>query len=143
MGDLRVTRTVTIPARELDLSFSTSGGPGGQHANKAATRVEVSWNVDASRALGPRQRHRVRTRLARRIDASGTLRLSSDRHRSQMRNREDVLQRLSVLVRDALSPEKQRVGTVPTGQSREKRLAQKKRRAEIKRLSGAVVDYGS
>lgn len=133
MEDLRVNRSLVIPGDELRLSFSTSGGPGGQHANKAATRVEVAWNVASSRALGPRQRSRILAALRTRIDSNGTLRLSSDRYRSQRRNREDVLNRLAQLVAEALKPPKPRRATAPTPAARERRLADKRRRSDVKR----------
>jgi ribosome-associated protein len=130
---LRINRTLTIPSNELDLSFSPSGGPGGQHANRSSTRVDLAWNVDASQALGPRQRARIRSGLRNRIDSSGTLRLSSDSHRSQLRNREDVLRRLAALVAQALRPVKHRRKTSPTAASVERRLRAKRRRSEVKR----------
>lgn len=133
MNDLRVTRSVVIPAHEIGLRATTSGGPGGQHANKVATRVELAWNVDSSEALGPRQRERVRHKLRNRIDSSGTLRLSSDRYRSQLRNKQDVLQRLASLVGEALEPVKRRLPTAPSRAATERRLQDKKRRGDIKR----------
>ncbi len=136
MTALRVNRSVAIPLDELQLNFSPSGGPGGQHANKSSTRAEVVWNVHSSNALGPRQKERVLGALRKRIDRSGNLRMSSDRYRSQTRNREDVLQRLSRVVAEALLPKKARVATSPTRGAHEKRLRAKKRRAEIKRARG-------
>jgi ribosome-associated protein len=133
MSDIRVGSSLTIPQDEIRFSFSTSSGPGGQHANKVATRVTIEWNVGASRALGPRQRARIRERLRRRIDAAGVLRLSSDRYRSQVRNRDDVTERLRALVADALRPQKARVATKPTRAARERRLEAKRRRGDIKR----------
>lgn len=138
--DVHVNRHLTIPRDEIKLSFSTSGGPGGQHANKVATRVDLSWNVDSSRVLGPRQRQRLRAKLRNRIDSSGNLRLSSDAQRSQMRNREAVLTRLETTVRQALKREARRVATKPTKASQEKRLQAKKRRSEIKRSRSGRFD---
>ena len=132
--DVRVGRSVTIPGDELEMSFSTSGGPGGQHANKTATRVELTWNVATSRALSSHQRDRVMSRLAHRIDSAGRLRLTSDAHRSQLRNRDDVLERLKKEVAAALRPVKPRRPTKPTAAGRERRLQAKRRRSEIKRL---------
>lgn len=100
------------------------------------------WNVATSRSLGPRQRERLRNRLRNRIDTSGTLRLTSDRYRSQLRNREDVIERLRDLVADALRPEKHRHKTAPTKASKERRLRDKKRRAELKRARRELDDYG-
>lgn len=130
---VRVNRSVVIPEDEIRLEFTTSGGPGGQHANKSATRAVLVWNVDSSRALGPRQRARIKGRLRHRIDTAGNLRLSSAAHRSQLRNREAVRERLRVLVEEALQPEKKRVGTAPTRSSKESRLRAKKVRADVKR----------
>lgn len=136
--DVRVSRSLTIPRRELKISFETSGGPGGQHANKAATRVVLEWDVAGSASLGPRQRARLLERLPRRIDSSGTLRVTSDRFRSQTRNRDDAMERLAALVRDALRPVAARVATQPTIAARERRLQAKRRRSEVKRRRGRV-----
>ncbi len=132
-GGVRVNRSVVIPGDELQLTFSQSGGPGGQHANKTSTRVDVAWNVETSRALGPRQRARVLQKLGSRVDSSGNLRLSSDRYRSQMRNRQDVAERLARTVAAALKEPKTRVGTEPSRAAKERRIQEKKRRAETKR----------
>jgi ribosome-associated protein len=134
VSGIPISRGVTIPEDEIELKFTTSGGPGGQHANRSATRVELTWNVDHSRALDARQRERVRARLRHRIDSSGALRLASDRHRSQLRNREEVRRRLAGLVSDALRPRARRLPTAPTTAARQRRLSSKRRRAETKRL---------
>lgn len=136
MSGVRVNRSVLIPEDEIRLEFTTSGGPGGQHANKSSTRAVLVWNVDTSRALGPRQRARVKGKLRHRIDTSGNLRLSSDAHRSQLRNREAVRERLRALVEDALRPEKKRIGTAPTRSSKENRLRAKRVRSQVKRARG-------
>ena len=138
--NLRVNRSLAIPAAELDYRFSTSGGPGGQHANKVSTRVEVLWNVDRSSVLGPRQRDRIRSKLRHRIDSEGNLRLTSDAQRSQMRNREDARKRLAKLVADALVPPKRRVATKPHRTAVEKRLQAKKQRGELKRRRRETFD---
>jgi ribosome-associated protein len=130
---LRINRTVTIPWNEIELRFSPSGGPGGQHANRSSTRVDLAWNVATSKALGPRQRARIRAALRNRIDSSGIVRLSSDTHRSQLRNREDVVRRLASLVAGALQPVRRRVATSPSAGAVERRLKEKRRRSDIKR----------
>ena len=130
---LKVTRGLEIPDDELHLSFSTSSGPGGQHANKAATRVSVTWNPGRSVVLGPRQRARIEERLSKRIDQRGDITVVSERFRSQLRNREDALERLGQLLSNALRIEKQRRATKPSKSATEKRLAGKKRRSELKR----------
>jgi ribosome-associated protein len=134
---LRVTRSVVIPEDEIRLEFTTPGGPGGQHANRNATRAVLVWNVDGSRVLGPRQRARIKGKLRHRIDSTGNLRLSSAAHRSQLRNREAVRERLRALLEDALRPEKKRIGTAPTRASKETRLRAKRARAEVKKARRA------
>ncbi len=132
--DVRVSRRVTIPESELGFRFTPSGGPGGQHANRSATRAELVWNVEESSALGPRQKARVRRALGRRIDAEGNLRLVSDARRSQARNRKDVVERLAKMVAGALVVPKRRVATKPSAAARERRIRAKRRRGEVKRL---------
>lgn len=129
---IRVTRSVTIPESELAFRYVRSGGPGGQHANKTSTKVELTWDVTTSAALGPRQRARLLENLGRRVEDSGVLRVRSDKHRSQTRNKEDAIERLCTLVERGLSVRKDRVATGPTAGSKKKRLDQKKRRSEIK-----------
>lgn len=133
MADVRVNRNLTIPDSELRMRFTTSGGPGGQHANKSSTRVELLWNVDSSTVLGPRQRARIKGALKRRIDSSGDLHLVSDIHRSQMRNRSEVEVRLRQLLAQALAPTKDRVATKPSRSAVQRRIESKKKRGEIKR----------
>ena len=132
MAGIRINRSVTIPENEIEITYSPSGGPGGQHANKASTRAELVWDAAASDALGPRQRQRVLGALRNRIDSAGRLRLTSDRHRSQLQNRNDVIERFAALVAQALVPPKPRVGTKPTKAAKERRLQEKRRRSEIK-----------
>jgi ribosome-associated protein len=140
VNGVRVTRTLEIPPDELEFTFSTSSGPGGQHVNKSETRVNLTWNVRESKVLGPRQRERILAGLSNRIDSSGRVHLSSSRFRSQWRNREDVIRRLQELVADALRPSKARVKTRPSATSREKRLRDKRRRSEIKRARRPPVN---
>jgi ribosome-associated protein len=135
---VRVNRRLVIPSNELEERFSTSSGPGGQHANKASTRAELVWNVETSSVLGPRQRARIQTRLARRLDSNGVLRVASEKHRSQLRNREEARKRLVELVDNALKVERARVKTKPTKAGKERRLQQKRRRSEIKRTRRAT-----
>ena len=130
---VRVNRSLEIPDSELELTFSTSGGPGGQHANKASTRVELRWNVADSEVLGPQQRARLLDKLHHRIDSKGNLRVISDEHRSQLRNRTDAERRLGEIVAAALKREKPRRKTEPSRAAKQKRLDQKRRRSELKK----------
>ena len=133
MAAVRVNRSLEIPESELETTFSTSGGPGGQHANKSSTRVELRWNVADSGVLGPRQRARLLDKLGHRIDSKGVLRVISDAHRSQLRNRIEVEKRLADIVAAALKKEKPRRKTQPSKAAKEKRLQQKRRRSELKK----------
>ena len=125
---IRVTRSVVLPLSEVELRFSRSSGPGGQHANTAETRVEAILDVEASSALTDAQKRRV---LAK---AGPILRAVAQDERSQLRNRELAVERLVERLRDALKVERRRVATKPTKASRERRLESKKRRSQTKKL---------
>ena len=129
-GALRVTRSLTIPLEELRWRFSTTGGPGGQHANKASTRAEVSFDVAGSPSLGPRQRARLLDRVG------ATARAAAGEERSQLRNREVALERLRRRLQEGLRVEVRRVPTAVPRAARERRLADKRRQAERKRGRG-------
>ena len=119
---------MTLPVDEIELRFSRSSGPGGQHAQRSETRVEALLDVEASSALTLLQKRRVVAR------AGPVLRAIAQDERSQWRNRELAVERLVASLREALHVERPRRPTKPTTQSRERRLAEKRRRAETKRL---------
>jgi ribosome-associated protein len=121
-----------IPEPEIDIRASRARGPGGQHVNKAATRIEVVWDMSASPSLTPQQRTRLLQRLGSRLDRRGRLRVVADEHRSQLRNREAALARLRALGGVALRPRKRRIPTKPTTASVQRRLDEKRRRASRK-----------
>jgi len=130
---VRITDTVSIPLSELHFRFARSSGPGGQHVNRSATQVELLFDVANSPSLNETQQQRVLSRLRSRIDKEGILHLVSQETRSQLRNREEVVERFQVLMRDALRVPKRRLPTRPTRAARQRRLATKRRRSEIKR----------
>ena len=119
---------MAIPRSEIELRFSRSSGPGGQHAQKSDTRVDARFDVLASAALTDRQKRRVVAR------AGPVLRAVAQDERSQWRNRELAVARLVESLREALRVERRRVATKPTRQARERRLEDKRRRGQIKRL---------
>ncbi|HLX31932.1 MAG TPA: alternative ribosome rescue aminoacyl-tRNA hydrolase ArfB [Gaiellaceae bacterium] len=125
---IRVTRSVLLPLAEVELEYSRSSGPGGQHAQKAETRVVAVFDVAASTALTDIQKRRV---IARR---GPVLRAVAQDERSRMRNRELALERLVDQLREALRVERKRVPTKPSAAARERRLEGKRRRSEVKRL---------
>ena len=130
---VRITDTVSIPMSELHFRFARSSGPGGQHVNRSATQVELLFDVANSPSLNETQRRRVLRKLKSRIDKEGVLHLVSQETRSQLRNREEVVERFQELMRDALRVPKRRLPTRPTRAARERRLATKRRRGETKR----------
>ena len=125
---LRVTATVAIPLREIELRTSRSSGPGGQHANVTASRVEAVFDVAHSPSLTEEQRARAMARVGPRLTA-----VAQDA-RSQARNRELALERLRARLATALAVPRARRPTKPTRASRRRRLDAKRRRAERKAL---------
>jgi ribosome-associated protein len=125
---IRVTRSVSLPLDDIELRFSRSSGPGGQHAQRTESRVEAVLDVEASSALTPAQKRRV-------IGKAGpVLRAVAQDERSQWRNRELAVERLVEALRAALAVPRLRRPTAPSQASRERRLEQKRRRSETKRL---------
>ena len=124
---IRVSRSVTIPLDEIEQRVSRSSGPGGQHANTAETRVEAVFVVESSAALTERQKWRVIARLG------PVVRAVAQDERSQARNRQLAVERLAAKLREALRVERRRVPTRPSAAAGERRLAEKRRRAEVKR----------
>ena len=131
--DLVVTRSWTIPAAELTERFSRSSGPGGQGVNTTDSRVELSIDLGASPSLPEHLRSRALARLGSRL-VDGTLTVAASEHRTQLANRRAARLRLASILRDAtVAPPRTRRPTKPTRGSKERRLAGKKRRGEIKR----------
>lgn len=124
---LHVSRSCTIAPDDLEWRFSGSGGPGGQHANTANTRVELRFDVESSRSLGPRQRARLLERLG------PVVRVVASDERSQARNRQLALERLGERLEAALRVERPRLPTAPTLASRQRRLDAKRRQSARKR----------
>jgi ribosome-associated protein len=125
--DLIVTPSVRIPRSELDVSFGASGGPGGQHANRSNTRVDLRFDIAASSAFSAAQRRRVMDRLGAEV------RVVADDERSQVRNRALAEERLVARLQSALHVQRPRKRTRPTKGSQRRRLDAKSRRSEVKR----------
>jgi ribosome-associated protein len=125
---VHVTRTCVIPVSELEWRFTASGGPGGQHANTANTRVELVFDVANSPSLGPRQRDRLLAKLG------PSVRVVASDERSQARNRALALDRLRSRLAAALRIEKPRRPTRPSKAAKERRLETKHRRSDVKRM---------
>lgn len=129
---LKITDTLDIPLAELHFQFSRSGGPGGQHVNRSATQVELTFDVANSPSLNEAQRARILSGLKSYIDTRGLLHLSSQTTRSQHRNRAEVVERLQRLLQQALHIPKRRVPTRPPPKVKEQRLAEKRRKGILK-----------
>jgi ribosome-associated protein len=121
-----------IPLHELTFRATRAGGPGGQHVNTSSTRVELWWDAAGSPSLTHEERALLLATLGHRLDARGRLRLVSAATRSQLQNREAVIERLQRLVAQALVPPKRRKKTRPPRAAGERRLAAKKRRSATK-----------
>ena len=126
-GPLRVTRDLSIPLDEIVVRASRSSGPGGQHANVTASRIEASFDIRASSALSPAQRERLLARCGPRVTAV------AQEARSQARNREVALERLRERIARALAVPRARHATRPTRASKERRLEQKRQLGQRKR----------
>jgi ribosome-associated protein len=124
---LHVRRGLDLPHSEITWRATTSGGPGGQHANRTLSRVEVEFDVGASSVLGPRQRQRLLDRIG------PVVRASAADSRSQARNRQLALERLAARIDAALRLETPRRATRPTKSSQVRRVEAKRRRAQVKR----------
>jgi ribosome-associated protein len=131
---IQVHNRLAIPLEEVDLRYSRSSGPGGQHAQKTETRVEAVFDVEASETLSEAQKRR----LARK--AGPVVRAVAQDERSRFRNRELALERLAAAIRAGLRVERKRRPTKPTPAAREHRLEEKKRRGRTKRLRSRPDD---
>ena len=123
-----------MPLSEIELRFSRSSGPGGQHAQRSETRVEAVFDVERSTALSDAQKRRVVAK------AGPVLRAIAQDERSQWRNRELAVERVATQLREALRVQRKRVATQPSAAARERRLEEKRRRSEQKRLRRAPDD---
>ena len=127
---IHVNSSLVIPDAELEWKFSASGGPGGQHANRSNTRAELTWDVAGSAVLSDAKRELLIGKLG------SSVRIVSDEHRSQTRNREAAEARLGERVREALKQDRPRRATKPTKGSKRRRVEGKRRISQTKKLRG-------
>ena len=141
LRDLHVGPGRQLPARLLTVRFSCSGGPGGQHVNKVATRADLRLDLQGVLdCWGAGPVALIRNRLAGRIDASGNLQIVCSEYREQGRNVEAAILRLEALLRGALTRPKPRKATKPSRASQRRRLEEKRRRSQTKRLRRGGFD---
>jgi ribosome-associated protein len=134
---IRISPTITLDEREIAEEFVRASGPGGQNVNKVSSAVQLRFDARHSSSLPDDVRARLETLAGSRLTRDGVIVITAQRHRTQMRNRQDALERLVGLVRRAARPPVKRRPTRPTAASRERRIEGKKRRAGIKRLRRA------
>jgi ribosome-associated protein len=128
-----ITPTLSIPLSEVQYRFVRSSGPGGQHVNKTSTQVELWFDVLRSSALTEAQRQRLLHKLKNLIDSAGVLQLNEQSERSQFQNKQQVTEKFKSLLIAALRVPKPRRPTRPTKASKEKRIASKKKQAQMKK----------
>jgi ribosome-associated protein len=136
---IEIRRGLRIPQDEISFLFARSGGPGGQHVNKVSTRVELLFDIEASRTLDQGQKKVLLAALRGRTGPGGILRIRSDASRSQWKNRQEAVRKFSLLLARSLQPPKKRFPSQPTGASRARRLEVKRRTGELKKSRGRVL----
>ena len=131
--DLKITKTLVIPSKEIKWRFSRSSGPGGQNVNKIESRVEIIFNLEDSKVLNDYQKAILKINLRNKL-VNNILCLAVQEHRNQLLNRKLALMKFSTILKDALNkPFKLRKSTKPTKVSQKKRVDCKKKRGELKK----------
>ena len=131
--DIKITKTLVIPSKEIKWRFSRSSGPGGQNVNKIESRVEIIFNLEDSKVLNDYQKAILKINLKNKL-VNDSLCLAVQEHRNQLLNRQQALMKFSSIIKDALNKtSKLRKSTKPTKASQKKRVAFKKKRGELKK----------
>ncbi len=137
---LRVSSRLSIPLEEIEISFTRSSGPGGQHVNKTSTQAELSFNLAHSPSISEEDRTWLLSRLASKLDSEGRLRVTSQAYRSQLRNKNAALEKLASILGNALVRPKARKKTKPSKTAKETRLHSKKKASEKKRMRSKNIE---
>jgi ribosome-associated protein len=140
MPGIQITTSLSIPFEALDISFIRASGPGGQNVNKVATAAQLRFNAAASRAIEPDMLDRLRRAAGRRMTAGGVIVITARRFRSQERNRQDAIDRLTGLLQSVVDNPVTRRATRPGRNAIERRLQTKQHRGRIKARRSAVRD---
>lgn len=127
-------REFVIPESEMEITFVRSGGKGGQNVNKLSTKAKLAWNIGRSAIFSEEEKQKIREQLANRINQKDEIFLESQEERSQLQNKERVIERLHNLIRTALEPIKERIPTEPTYGSQQRRLQEKTEHSKKKAM---------
>lgn len=138
MTDLRVDARVTISESHLGWTAARSSGPGGQHVNKTASKVELRFDLEACGEIGAAAKMRLRALAGARLGTDGSVRIVSQKTREQSRNLDDARERLADLIRQALVVPKLRRPTKPTKASKRRRVQAKRQQSEKKQRRAAI-----
>ena len=139
---IHITDTIMIDEKDIQLDFIRASGPGGQNVNKVSSAVQLRFDAAGCAALSHSIRQRLKKIAGKRMTADGTLIIKAQRNRSQEQNRQDAVERLVALVRQAVQVPKNRRPTKPTSASKKRRLTAKRRRGDLKRHRRAVRQNG-
>jgi len=131
---IKITKSISIDEKEIQEDFIRSSGPGGQNVNKLSTAVQLRFNVDYSPSIPDKVKNRLRSLAGSRLNSSGDLIITAQRFRTQERNRQDALDRLVDLIRQATIEPKKRKTTKPSKASEKKRLEAKQQRGKLKQM---------
>jgi ribosome-associated protein len=135
---IRINPNISLDDNEVEISFVRSSGPGGQNVNKVSTAAELRFDVKGSPSLPEDVKLRLAALAGRRMTHEGVLIIDARRHRTQGQNRQDAMDRLAELIRQAAHVPRRRRKTAPTAASRRRRLDDKRKHGETKRLRGPI-----
>lgn len=140
---IRITDDVSIHEDEVELRFVRASGPGGQHVNKVSTAVQIRFDAESSPNLPPEVKSRLRKLAGKKMNEDGVIIFEARRYRSQLRNREDALDRLVTMLKRATEAPKKRLKRAPSAAAKARRLEEKRRRAKLKQARSAVREEES